>query len=39
MTEISDRYRRLSDAFAATIAGVPDDALGESVAVRGLDRT
>jgi uncharacterized protein (TIGR03086 family) len=26
MTEISDRYRGLSDAFAATIAGVPDDA-------------
>ena len=25
MTEIADRYRRLSDAFAATIAGVPDD--------------
>lgn len=26
MSEISDRYRRLSDAFAATIAAVPDDA-------------
>jgi uncharacterized protein (TIGR03086 family) len=25
MTEISDRYRRLADAFAATVAGVPDD--------------
>ena len=25
MTEIADRYRRLSDAFAATIAAVPDD--------------
>ncbi len=25
MTEIADRYRRLSDAFAATVAGVPDD--------------
>lgn len=26
MTEIADRYRRLSDAFASTVAGVPDDA-------------
>jgi uncharacterized protein (TIGR03086 family) len=26
MTEIADRYRRLSDRFAATIAAVPDDA-------------
>jgi uncharacterized protein (TIGR03086 family) len=25
MSEIADRYRRLSDAFAVTIAGVPDD--------------
>jgi uncharacterized protein (TIGR03086 family) len=25
MSEISDRYRRLSDAFAAKIAAVPDD--------------
>jgi uncharacterized protein (TIGR03086 family) len=25
MTEIADRYRRLSDAFATTVAGVPDD--------------
>jgi uncharacterized protein (TIGR03086 family) len=25
MTEIADRYRRLSDAFAATVAAVPDD--------------
>jgi uncharacterized protein (TIGR03086 family) len=25
MTEISERYRRLSDDFAATIAGVPED--------------
>ena len=25
MSEISDRYRHLSDAFAATVAGVPDD--------------
>jgi uncharacterized protein (TIGR03086 family) len=25
MNEIADRYRRLSDAFAATVAGVPDD--------------
>jgi uncharacterized protein (TIGR03086 family) len=25
MTEIADRYRRLSEAFAATVAGVPDD--------------
>jgi uncharacterized protein (TIGR03086 family) len=25
MTEIADRYRRLSDAFATTIAGVPAD--------------
>jgi uncharacterized protein (TIGR03086 family) len=25
MTDIADRYRRLSDAFAATVAGVPDD--------------
>ncbi len=24
MTEIADRYRRLSDEFAATVAGVPD---------------
>ncbi len=26
MTEIADRYRRLSDEFASTVAGVPDDA-------------
>jgi uncharacterized protein (TIGR03086 family) len=26
MTEISDRYRRLTDAFASTVAGIPDDA-------------
>jgi uncharacterized protein (TIGR03086 family) len=25
MTEIADRYRRLSDAFAAKVAAVPDD--------------
>ena len=25
MTEIADRYRRLSDAFATTVAGVDDD--------------
>lgn len=28
MTEISDRYRRLSDAFADRIAAVPDDGWG-----------
>lgn len=26
MTEIADRYRRLADRFADTVAGVPDDA-------------
>jgi uncharacterized protein (TIGR03086 family) len=28
LTEIADRYRRLSDAFAARIAGVPTDGWG-----------
>jgi uncharacterized protein (TIGR03086 family) len=28
MTEISDRYRRLADLFAATVAAVPDDRWG-----------
>jgi uncharacterized protein (TIGR03086 family) len=29
MTEIADRYRRLADQFAATVAAVPDDKWGE----------
>ena len=29
MTEISDRYRRLADLFAATVAAVPEDQWGK----------
>ena len=38
MSDIADRYDRLAADFAATIAAVPADRWGASVALRGLDR-
>ncbi len=38
MTEISERYARLGDAFGAKIAAVPDRSLVGTDAVRGVDR-
>jgi uncharacterized protein (TIGR03086 family) len=37
MTEISDRYRRNAEAFAATVAGVPADGWGAPSPCEGWD--
>ena len=37
MSEVSERYKRLSDAFAAKVAAVPADKWDKRIAVRRVD--